>query len=142
MDFSLKDIDKLDIFSKTTIISIIVLMPFWYVSLYLFHKQFYKDSDIYLKIIFSFCFSITWYFVNIIFLIVENSILNRTNDLQNIFKASGFLSVLFISTLIMIYYRQTTSFKDFLYKDYIYLTSFFILSIIVEKLFSKRKSKL
>jgi hypothetical protein len=135
----LKFLDKLDIFSKTTIVSIAVLMPFWYASIYLFNRQLFTDSELYLKIVFSFCFAITWYFVNVMFLLIDQAILKREIELGRIFKISSFLSVLYLSLLITIHYKGTSSLENFLFKDYIYLTTFYVLSISVDKIFSKRR---
>ncbi len=135
----LKFLDKLDIYSKTTVVSIIVLMPFWYTSIYLFNKQFFNDSELYLRIVLSFCFSITWYFINVIFLSIDQAILKREILLERIFKISSFLSVLILSLLITIQYKRTNSLEFFLFKDYAYLTTFYFLSISVDKIFSKRK---
>ena len=135
----LKFLDKLDIFSKTTIVSIAVLMPFWYASIYLFNSQLFTDSELYLKIVFSFCFAITWYFVNVMFLLIDQAILKREIELERIFKISSFLSVLFLSLLITMHYKGTNSLETFLFEDYAYLTGFYILSISVDKIFSKKK---
>ena len=139
MDLSFKDLDKLDVFSKTTIISILVLMPFWYATLYLFHKQFYLTSDINIKITFSFCFSITWYFINIAFLIIENSIMKRNFDLKNLFNSAGFLSVCFLSMNMLFFFDTTSTYKGFLVRTFGWLTIFYISAITVNKIFSKRK---
>jgi|SRR5882724_3845925 len=135
----LKFLDKLDIYSKTTVVSIAVLMPFWYASIYLFNRQLFSESELYLKIVFSFCFSITWYFANVMFLLIDQAILKREIELGRIFKISSFLSVLFLSLLITIHYKETNSLETFLFEDYAYLTGFYILSISVDKIFSKRK---
>ena len=135
----LKFLDKLDIYSKTTIVSIGVLMPFWYASIYLFNRQFFSDSEMYLKIVFSFCFSITWYFANVMFLLIDQAILKREIELDRIFKISSFLSVLYLSLLITMHYKRTNSLENFLFMDYVYLTTFYVLSISVDKIFSKRK---
>lgn len=51
---------KLPITLKGIITSIVVCIPFFYVSLYLFHRNFFEKHDYYLILAFAFCFSILW----------------------------------------------------------------------------------
>jgi len=54
------DFFKLDFPTKATVIGICLLMPFWYIDIYLFHRQFFSNAPIYLPIVFSFCLTVCW----------------------------------------------------------------------------------
>ena len=43
------------------LVIVIILMPFWYISIYLFHKDFYHNSTNILKWCFCFCLSFIWF---------------------------------------------------------------------------------
>jgi hypothetical protein len=142
MEFSIKEFTQLDMHSKSSIASVIVLMPFWYVSLFLFHKSFYKENDVLIKMLFAFCFSATWYYFNILNLRIEYSLRKMSVPSQEVFKFSGIYSVLFISLFIAIEYfayRDTKSFTHFLVWTYSYMTAFNILSISVDLILPNRK---
>lgn len=59
----IKEINDLHIALKAMVLSMITIMPFWFISIYLFHKGFYHLNPVYVTIIFTFCFSIVSYFV-------------------------------------------------------------------------------
>ena len=50
---------------KQKVIYLLFVTPFWYFSLYLFHYEFYKNSDVTIPIIAAFCLSICWLIVNL-----------------------------------------------------------------------------
>jgi hypothetical protein len=140
MEFSIKDFDKLDIYSKSSIASIIVLFPFWYISLYLFNKPFYIQSDIFLKVLFSFCFSIIWFASNIGIMLIELQFLRIVQTMPIVFKYSGFRSVLYLSAYIVIAYTSLKlTYTKYLIGAYSWLILFNAISIGVDVLFKKRK---
>lgn len=51
---------KLDITTKSVILNILLLMPFWYIDLYLFKKEFFLSAPVYLPIVFSFCLTVAY----------------------------------------------------------------------------------
>lgn len=58
---SLKTFVKLDFASKSIVISILILMPFWYVALFLFNRTFITSNPLYVAAIFCFCLTFGWY---------------------------------------------------------------------------------
>src|SRR4051812_48360868 len=128
MEISFKDFTKLDIYSRTTIISILILMPFWYISIYLFHKQFYSSSDILLKIVFSFCLSLTWYFANLVLLFLHSQILSTYNSSHSLFITASVLSVFFISAEILMSLQPRRTYTSFLTHAYFETVSFYVLT--------------
>jgi hypothetical protein len=139
MEFSFKDLDKLDIYSKRSIASVAVLFPFWYVALYLFDKPIYEASDVLLKVLFSFCFSVAWYFSNIFIVLVEYSVLKRVETLPTVFRSAGFLSVLYIGIIMAVAYPSSIPFRRFLVWAYAGLLIFNAVSLGVDRLFGGRK---
>ncbi len=143
MSFEFKDFDKLDLYSKTSIISIVVLMPFWYASIYLFGNHFFINSDLLLKIVFSFCFSISWYFINVLLFVFEQSIkVDISDNLVNLFKGAGMISVYYLCFVIVIAYSLNIhSYVSFLKTAYYFLIIPYITTIIVELIYKYRQKR-
>lgn len=63
----LEEFKKLHVSLKTIVLAIIVLLPFWYIDLYIFKKGFVsKDYFQPIPIIITFCFCTTWFAFNFI----------------------------------------------------------------------------
>lgn len=137
----LKNLKDLDIYSKTTIVSIVILLPFWYVSLFLFNKDFFVTNDLYISFGFTLCFSIIWYFTCVLLLIIAENILKGFADIANCLKTAGFLSVVFICGAILLNHNKTSSYEQFLEKAYGSLVAINILFAIVDYSFIKLKKK-
>lgn len=58
MNVDIKDFFKLDFPYKFLLALTLVQIPFWYFSLYLFHRQFFISQTFYLQIAVVLCFSI------------------------------------------------------------------------------------
>jgi undecaprenyl pyrophosphate phosphatase UppP len=139
--FPIKDFKDLDVYSKSTIISIIVLMPFWYASLYLYNYDFYLKHDYYIQIVFTFCLSVIWYFMNFIAVIFNKALQNKEIDTSSSFKASGFLSVFVFAIIIVLEYeKKLSSYYNFLQHVYYYTIAAYILFTVIDY-FSERKRK-
>ena len=54
----LSDFNKLHVDTKTFIVGILLIGPFWFIDFYLFHKSFFHSNPVYLPIIFYYCLSI------------------------------------------------------------------------------------
>ena len=86
-------------------ISILLLLPFWYLSLYLFHVDFYNNSDLILKVVTCLCLSLPAEFS--ISLSLTKVLMNRnyTEDkLRNLTDFSVFVLIKWLSFLIFISY--------------------------------------
>src|SRR5688572_1131278 len=66
MNFSIGDFSKLHISLQGIIIGIILLMPLWFINIYLFHKSFFISNPLYLIILFSYGLSIGWLVLNLL----------------------------------------------------------------------------
>jgi hypothetical protein len=142
MEFSIKDFDKLDIYSKSTLATVIVLFPFWYIFIFLFNKPFYKESDVFLKVLFAFCFSIIWYFVNIATMLVELQVFRKEEPMPSVFRYSGFRCICYIGIYILLAYTTFKfSFLQYLTGAYVWLIVFNAMAIGVDLIFRKRKIK-
>lgn len=124
---SFNDIKKLDIYGKASIISIALMFPFWYISLYLFGKNFYNDSDLYLRIIFALCFSIMYYMYNLIFS-MEMLNINFQKQKKYLFITTGLRSNIYLIVGIAVNYKYTVeNYEGFLESVGIYTASIYIL---------------
>lgn len=112
--------DKLDVLSKTSIISIAVLMPFWYISIYLINKELFLSLDLVLRIAFSFCFSLVYYFLQVYLAFITSSV-NQDDDSENIIKYAGVLAVLSLCLSIVFHYHKRVSYEEFIYSSLIIL---------------------
>jgi hypothetical protein len=142
MDLSIKDFDKLDVYSKSSIATIIILIPFWYIFIYLFNKPFYKESDLLLKGFFTFCFSTIWYFFNIFLMLFDLQVSNRETAMPLVFKFAGLRCVGYLSLYIL--FAFTTLKLPFLGKllgAFIWLTILHVLFAIVDKSFFRKRSR-
>lgn len=112
----LKDLNEFHISLKSFIISIVFIMPFWYVDLFLFKRDFFTTSPFYVPIAFSFCLSVIWF----IFHAFNSSVMIYINELimkRNKKQEFAFLSVLaslfsicWLSLLTFIFYLTKLSF--------------------------------
>jgi hypothetical protein len=80
MTLSFSDFLKIHYSARAVIIGIALLMPFWYIDIYLFDKRFFNTSQFYIPIVFSFCLSISYLILNSFFAIFYLAALERTYD--------------------------------------------------------------
>jgi CDP-diglyceride synthetase len=100
----------------------LILIPFWYVSIFMFNKEFYKASDS--LIVISFCIVLSFlssmllaFFWNIID--IKNNI--KVDFFSNMNTSIGVLTI-WLSALIFITYSF-----GFLFKQYIYFYWFIVI---------------
>jgi len=143
MRLSIKDFDKLDVYSKSTIATLLMLFPFWYIFIYLFNKPFYKESDVLLKVLFSFCFSVIWYFFNIFIFLVDLQIYKKEATMPIVFKFAGLRCVGYLSLYIFLAFTSLKlSFVGDLLGAFIWLILLHAISIFVDLLlFGKRNRR-
>lgn len=135
-----KYFDKLDSVFKSTIIGIAVLMPFWYISIYLINEKLFFNLDFTLRIAFCFCFSTVLYFCQLSFLIIDMSLKN-IEDFDGRFKLAGFLGVFYLCCFITVHYHTDITYKKFLYSTFIYIVIINTCSILVDYLLDKKSVK-
>ncbi|MBF6654061.1 hypothetical protein C3B47_14490 [Flavobacterium columnare] len=86
-------------------VSILLLLPFWYLSLYLFNFEFYNNSDLILKIVTCFCLSLPAELTVSLNLVRLSSHKNTSEEKLNYFAdLSIFLLIKWLSILMFISY--------------------------------------
>ena len=110
----IKDIDELNQRQKIFIISIPIIMTFWYISLYLFHKHFFQHNDLIIKLSFCFTLSICWYLVNILPVWLTIPKIIKTPEPEAELFVTAFTSIIYLSVVILFSYFFKLKFICFL----------------------------
>jgi hypothetical protein len=138
----IKDFDELNIGFKTTVLTIICQMPFFYVAVYLFkHNLIYNvssspfaDLNFYFLIAICFCFSITWFLVNIAlsFLAINfmDKLTKTDSDAKDTYVATMIYSIVYLCAAIIVSYIFSFSFYTFLIAAYSYIIVRILLILI------------
>jgi hypothetical protein len=135
----IKTLLSLDFASKSIAVSVFILMPFWFVALYLFKRAFIIQNPFYYVAIFCFCFAIGWYAV--VFFIYSTFYIFRSGkqkgleavwmpelqDYRNVFFFSISGICLVICFTYIIFYNQSIPFWVFLLNAVGFLT---VLSVV------------
>ncbi len=117
-----EEFGKLPITVKGMVASVAVCMPFWFVAIYLFDKPLFNTKDYPIIVSFCFCFSLTWYFINIVFAALIAHFVDEGNeDLDGILISGGIASILYLCATIVICYYYKDSFTRFLFYAYSYI---------------------
>lgn len=134
----IQDFEKLHITVKTSALTILSQMPFFFIAIYLFNKKLIKnigdnpfyDVDFFFLISVSFCLSLTWFAMNLILTFIAfqfgDLLENDSTQLDDIFKSSVIYSIGYLSVAIAINYKIQMSFFYFILLAY----SFIVFRII------------
>lgn len=126
------DFDKLHITTKSAVLSIVALIPFWFVSIYLFNKPLYNQHDMFIIGAFCFCFSLTYYalivFLGLLILQIADD--KNEND-EMVLIIGGIISVLYLCVVIVVSYYFDWCFTTFLLVAYLYLVGRMIFTSII-----------
>lgn len=116
------EFNKLHVTSKSAVLSLIVLIPFWFVSIYIFNKPLYNQGDLYIIGALCFCFSVTYLALNLILaaLVIYNTD-SEDEDGSATFVIGGIVSVLYLSLSIVFCYWMEWGFKTFVIVAFLYL---------------------
>lgn len=102
IDSLAKYFSKLDFTSRAVIVSIAILMPFWYIAMSVFDWVFISKNQLYVASIFCFCFSIIWYILHFsIFIYAEGE---DGIDIKGRFILCGVSSIFGLSALLLGFY--------------------------------------
>lgn len=136
----LTEFNKLHLSAKSVILSLAVLMPFWWVAIYVFNKPLYNTKDFFILVPLCFCFSITWYVFNIGIGLGISAVRKKEGekpiDLQGHFIVGGIASIGYLSFAIVLSYYFKWSFIVFLIVAYSYI-AFRIIGWFFIAMFSK-----
>lgn len=125
----LKEYNNLPQKTKSLVIPLIIVFPFWLVAIYLLNKPFYQQKDYLILGSFCFCFSITWHFLNVIIAIVTSVRLKRNKSIEEIAFVSGSGSVIYLSFSILTAYYFELKFITFLFIAYAYMVVLYFRAI-------------
>ena len=142
--------DKLHVSAKFSAINILALIPFFFISIYLFNhslidlvgNHLFSDINFLFVISLCFCLSITWYAMNLILAIIAfdfgDYIYNDSTGLDDILKATVLYSIGYLSIAIFINFKWEISFYKFLILAYGFiifrLIYIFLIWFIIKKL--------
>lgn len=130
------EFNKLHVTSKSAILSLVVLFPFWFVSIYLFNKPLYNQGDLFIIAALCFCFSVTYLALNLILSALAIFVTDSDDDDHSAtFAIGGIISVLYLSLSMIFCYWMAWGFKNFIIVAFSYL----ILRIVVSGIFALLK---
>ena len=116
----IKDVNELSPRVKNFIISMVCLIPFWYIIIYLFAPDIFKDTDMFLKAPLSFCFSVLWYLVslalNTIGMLITCKVFEieiTKKDEDEVILLGGLDAIIYLSIAIFIGYWCKSKYDSF-----------------------------
>lgn len=121
----------------------LLLIPFWYVAIFIFNNEFYKSADI--TLIFAMCIVIS-FTSSVLFTIFLDNIYTEVKEEKTFFEnmvISIAMLIIWISALIFIVYSLGFLFKIYIYFYWfivIYFMPIIILNIL-QSLFGKKADK-
>jgi hypothetical protein len=129
----LNDFDKLHITSKSTALTILGQIPFFFISIYLFSHDLinligenpFCDMDFIFVLALCFCLSLTWYAMNLVLTSfafnLGDCIEDDTSTIDDVFKVSVIYSIAYLSIAIFVNYKLQINFYYFLILAYGFL---------------------
>lgn len=129
----LEDVNKLHLSIRYLIFSQILIMPFWYLSIYLFSNMDF-NSNIQIPIVSSFCLSLTYYILNIFSAGISLESINLRNH-QQIEKEAAFLDPIFNSIIYLSIFMFVGYWFGFHFRTFVLFTYSFSFLGIITKLF-------
>ncbi len=149
------DFEKLHITIKSSVLTVLGLIPFFFVSIYLFQDDLIKivgsnpfyDINFFFIICLCFCLSITWYAMNLILTFIAfkfgDYISDDETDIDDIFKSSMVYSIGYLAVSIFLNVKFDFGFYNFLIIAYGFLVFRMIhISSVWLYYFKKRKKKI
>ncbi|HWY09841.1 MAG TPA: hypothetical protein VN026_00880 [Bacteroidia bacterium] len=116
----IKDLDELSPSVKSFILCMACLMPFWYVSIFIFNHVLFNFHNQYLIMSLSFCFSLLWYMVslllNFIFILIYSRVFNLDSEevqSEEPIILGGVDSIIYLCIAILICYISKEKYDSF-----------------------------
>jgi len=137
----IEEFNKLHPTIKGTVIIILFLMPFFCVSIYLLFPFLFTNSVLfYIPICFCFCFSVTWYLMNVglsVFIVkFIYKIKKEKIEIEEMFLITGIMSIAYLSIIIVICYLCSLRLLYFLIIAYSYILFRIIWVLTMTPIFS------
>lgn len=124
-----------------SILSILFLMIYWFIAIFLFHRAFYVSNPIWITLIFCFAFSFTWFILIFGLTIFTVTFLdkeaNHKTKNSGVLLLSGFNSIVYLCLCIAVVYiirmyrYPLLKFEFFLLASYIYIVFLLVKTGIV-----------
>ncbi len=116
---------------RFSIISISILMLYWFIAIFLFHHSFYAQNPLWIVWLFAFAFSVTWFIFTFIFSTLSITYLDtlhkQETDNNGVFLINAFVSLVYLCLVILAfyvarkYYYPRCKFDTFLLLSYLYM---------------------
>lgn len=125
------DFMALDVYSRSIILSILVLIPYWYIVLYFIDREFAKTPT-YINIMFCFCLSIVWYLVILLLLSSVVLVFNQEKDFNDTYLGfCGIMSILALTVASVVSNRYSFTFFKKESKIKGFLLTYFCLFVVL-----------
>lgn len=110
--------DKLSVSTKSVVLSVAGLIPFWIISIYLFNKPLYNKGDYLILGCICFCFSLMLYALNLVTALFMLKVKGGKNETA--FYLSGMSAIIGLSVSMLIGYIFQWRFITFVTFEFIY----------------------
>jgi hypothetical protein len=127
-----KEFSELHISLKTILISLTLIMPFWYISIFILNRNFVNSTQIHIPIILSFCLTFCYFILNLATTYLYDYLdkigkqkENNPDIIKDLFSISSIttlLSIFWISILLFIGYYYDWNIISFI--KIVFLISF------------------
>lgn len=114
-----------------SILSIFLLMVYWFIAIFIFHRAFYDSNPIWITLIFCFAFSFTWFIISfglsIFSITFMDKEVNFKTENNGVLLISGFVSIAYLCCCILSvylvrkYYYPLLKFELLLLVSYSYM---------------------
>ncbi len=152
--FSFQEFNKLELTYKAAFLTIVSVMPSFFVSIYLFRPSLislvsdnpFSDIDFYFIISLCFCLSLTWFMLTLFYTNLLFEYLDKAenkghqSEIKDVFRANTIIAVIYLNILILVNYKLKYDFVYFIIGSYSYIL-FLVLRIVVAKIYSYLRKK-
>ena len=87
---------------KMFVVLLFTIMPFWYLNIFLFKKDFIVNNDIQIPIILSFCLSITYSFLNFLIAFFISGLTKNNGNLSGYLLVTAIISTFILSVFMFV----------------------------------------
>lgn len=148
----IKDFSELNLSAKTSIITVIGQLPFFFVAVYLFDKNLISrvgvspltDMDLWFIFSLCFCLSATWFVMNVLSATLIISMMEKyskaTEEVENdfFFVAGTIYSIGYLSLIIVVNYFGNWSFAFFIGGSFSFIVVRTLYTFIALKIANRR----
>jgi hypothetical protein len=129
MGFSIKEFNDLHKDAKSIIIGIALIMPVWFMDIFLFHRTFFNSNQLYIIIVISYCISIAWLGINYLMQLVVNFAFESKDD--NVMVSSILVSLFILLVFSCYAYIEHMTFLEMMLDVFLSIISIITLSLLI-----------